>query len=156
MPRPPVYPAHSRAILVTSAPPLHLLRNCHPSGLPALCVYASKALVRLICASLVNPFVSNSCALFFSLAALFHTRSLCFQWFADSFAKYSGGGGVSRQFWNIGAGSYDGFSQEKLDWRWFKTGEPTSPHCRRRRLCPALEARHPAAAPAQGSLQHPA
>src|SRR6266404_3152414 len=92
MPRPPVYPAHSRAILVTSAPPLHLLRNCHPSGLPALCVYASKALVRLICASLVNPFVSNTCALFFSLAALFHTRSLCFQWFADSFAKYPGVG----------------------------------------------------------------
>src|SRR5712672_4324405 len=109
MPRPPVYPAHSRAILVTSAPPLHLLRNCHPSGLPALCVYASKALVRLICASLVNPFVSNSCALFFSLAALFHTRSLCFQWFADSFAKYSGGGGYPDSSGTSGQGSYDGF-----------------------------------------------
>src|SRR6266478_3546939 len=155
MPRPPVYPAHSRAILVTSAPPLHLLRNCHPSGLPALCVYASKALVRLICASLVNSFVSNSCALFFSLAALFHTCSLCFQWFADSFAKYPGGG-VSRQLWNIGAGSYDGFSLAKFDWRWFKTGEPTSPRCRRRRLRPALEPRHRAPAPARGLLQRPA
>src|SRR6266853_3857548 len=49
---------------------------------------------RLICVPFVNPFISNTCGLFFSLAALFHSRSLCFQWFADSFAKYPGGGGI--------------------------------------------------------------
>jgi hypothetical protein len=35
---------------------------------------------------------SSDCALFFSLAALFRTRSLCFQAFADSFAKTPGVG----------------------------------------------------------------
>src|SRR5712671_3144667 len=94
MPRPSVHPAHSRAILLTSASPLHLRRNCHPPILPTSLVCTSKVFgvpdMRLI----ANPFVSNTCALFFSLAALFCTRFLCFQWFADSFAKYPGGGGI--------------------------------------------------------------
>ena len=51
----------------------------------------SKAQLRRLadCASL-SPSLSTNCGLLFSLAALFRTPILCFQCFADSFAKTGG------------------------------------------------------------------
>jgi hypothetical protein len=40
--------------------------------------------------SFVTPFISSACGLFFSLGSLFHPPILCFQSFADSFAKTPG------------------------------------------------------------------
>jgi hypothetical protein len=52
--------------------------------------------VRLIRVSIASPFISHTCALFFSLAALFSTSVLYFQSLAHSLAK-TPGVGVRRQ-----------------------------------------------------------
>jgi hypothetical protein len=46
----------------------------------------------------VNPAFSEGCPLFFSLCPLFDARVVCFQWFADSFCKTPGVGGIPVAF----------------------------------------------------------
>jgi hypothetical protein len=155
MPRPPVYSARSRAVLSRSFASIPSPRGARSIRFNRASVFRPAWFSVLICPPIANPFVSNTCGLFFPLAALFCIRSLCFQQFADSFAKYPGGGGVR---------TVQGHRDGLLRWlftggstgRWFKTGEQTNPRCRRRRLCPALEARHRAAAPARDLLPRPA
>src|SRR5882762_7914812 len=134
MPRPPVYPPHSRAILLTSAPPFHLRRNCHPPGLPTLCVCASKAFDAPYMRSPRKSIrFKHLRTLFLSCRSFPHSFPL-FSMVCGLFCKIPGGGGIQTVLEHH-SGSYDGLSRRGSTGRWFKTGGRRGRRCRRRRLC---------------------
>jgi hypothetical protein len=154
MPRPPVYHAQPW-IPLTSSTSIPSASELPSTGFRTLRVYTRRALrvpdSRPYRKSIRFRYLRT---LFLSCRSFPHSFPL-FSMVCGLFCKIPGGGGIQTVLEHPG-GLLRWLFTGKLDWRWFKTGEPTSPRCRPRRLHQALQAPHRAAAPARGLLQHPA
>jgi hypothetical protein len=110
MPRPPVYSARSRAVLSRSFASIPSPRGARSIRFNRASVFRPAWFSVLICPPIANPFVSNTCGLFFPLAVFSAFVPFVFN-SLRTLLQNTRGVAVSGRFRDTGTGSYDGFSR---------------------------------------------
>ena len=153
MPRSPVYPAHRRGALLTSPSAFRLHRTCDPRGFTYPGVPLPGFSVCLICVPHRNSISFQMLADSFSLLPLFSALApFVFNRLRTLSAKQRGWGCPTRSE-SSGRPVPMAFSR-RIPLAVFRTGEPTSPRCRRKGLRRALEAFRPLGKTDPDSLRH--